>query len=172
MKRLLIVALLCWNAAGAAEPADTSVRFADLPFDLAVTQVRGSGRRVFVTFEDPDCVYCKRLARELAGMSDVTIHTFVYPILSADSKDKARALRCASNRAQAWNDWMIRNIPPRAAKCDDDASERVLALGRRLHVRATPTIFLADGERLVGSVSKMELEVAISSPQVLSAQGK
>lgn len=46
----------------------------------------------------------------------------------------------------------------------------MLVLGRRLTVRATPTIFLANGEQIRGAVSKMDLEIALSSPQVMLFQ--
>ena len=44
----------------------TAIAFSELPLDLAVKQVRGDGKRVLVTFEDPNCGYCKRLAKDFA----------------------------------------------------------------------------------------------------------
>ena len=40
---------------------DTALRvdFKSLPFDRAIKTVRGNGSRVLVTFEDPNCPYCK-----------------------------------------------------------------------------------------------------------------
>lgn len=170
--RVLLLALAV-APVRAAEPAPApAIAFSELPLALAVTQVRGSGRRVFATFEDPNCHYCKELARQLADMSDVTIHTFIYPILSADSGAKARAIWCAPDRAKAWNDWMTADKSPREGKCDAKAIDEVLALGRKLKVRATPTIFLANGERLSGLPDKLQLQMAISSPKALSSQQK
>jgi len=40
-------------------------QFNALPLDLAIKQVRGNGKNVLVTFEDPNCGYCKKLAKEL-----------------------------------------------------------------------------------------------------------
>ncbi len=40
----------------------SAIKFSDLPLELAVKQVRGDGKRVFATFEDPNCGYCKKLA--------------------------------------------------------------------------------------------------------------
>ena len=37
----------------------TAIRFSDLPLDRAIKQVRGDGKRVLATFEDPNCGYCK-----------------------------------------------------------------------------------------------------------------
>jgi thiol:disulfide interchange protein DsbC len=133
------------------------VKFADLPFDLAVKQVRGNGKRVFATFEDPHCGYCKKLAHELQGMTDVTIYTFLFPILSPDSAEKSKNIWCAADRAKAWNDWMLNGVEPPAGKCDTPA-DKVMALGRKLGVRGTPTIFFADGSRAPGYVPAAQIE--------------
>ena len=88
------------------------IKFSDLPLDMAVKQVKGNGKRLLATFEDPNCSYCKKLAQELQGVNDVTIYTFIYPILSPDSTEKAKNLWCASDRVKAWNDFMINNQAP------------------------------------------------------------
>jgi thiol:disulfide interchange protein DsbC len=172
-RTLALLAALWCGLAGAADTAPKSaIEFSALPLELAVTQVRGSGRRVFATFEDPNCGYCKEFARQLADTDDVTIHTFIYPILSADSRAKARAIWCAPDRAAAWRDWMTSGKSPPPRRCDAHAIDEILALGRKLKIRATPTIFLADGERLSGLPDAMEFQMAISSPKALSAPAK
>jgi thiol:disulfide interchange protein DsbC len=42
---------------------------------------QGSGARKLAVFVDPNCGYCKRFERDLATVKDVTIYTFLYPIL-------------------------------------------------------------------------------------------
>jgi len=74
----------------------SAIKFSDLQLELAVKTVRGDGRRVFATFEDPNCGYCKRLAKDLQKLDNVTIYTFLYPILSEDSVRKSRPWRAAS----------------------------------------------------------------------------
>ena len=174
---LAALLILTANIAAAADkpsakPAISAIKFADLPLDLAIKQVRGSGRRVFAIFEDPNCGYCKQLAAQTADMTDVTIYSFVYPILGDDSTDKARTIRCAADPARAWNDWMLNGTRPTAAKCDAGAVDRLVAIGKRLGIRGTPTIFLANGERISGAVSRMALEMAISAPKVLAVQAE
>ena len=66
----------------------TAIKFSDLPLELAVKQVRGDGRRVMASFEDPNCGYCKKLAKDITKLDNVTIYTFLYPILSPDSLEK------------------------------------------------------------------------------------
>jgi thiol:disulfide interchange protein DsbC len=137
----------------------SQINFSDLPVSLAVKQVRGNGKRVFATFEDPNCGYCKKLAKDMQAMNDVTIYTFLYPILSPDSSEKSKAIWCAADRAKAWNDWMINNTNPGSkTDCDTSAVDKTVALGQKLNIRGTPTIFLSNGERIPGAVSVASLE--------------
>lgn len=136
------------------------IRFSDLPLELAVKTVRGNGKRVFATFEDPNCGYCKKLARDMAGMTDITMYTFLFPILSPDSMEKSKAIWCAADRSRAWNKWMVDNEAPSAGNCEAPI-DKVVALGQKLGVNGTPTIFLANGERLPGYVPLAQLEQAL-----------
>lgn len=140
----------------------SSIDFAVLPLDQAIKQVKGNGKRVIATFEDPNCGFCKRLGKELAQMNDVTIYTFLYPILSPDSTAKSRNIWCAQNQAAAWNDWIVDGKAPAAAECDSSVVDRNVALGQRLRINGTPTIFLADGSRIGGFVRLAELEKAVA----------
>lgn len=137
------------------------IKFSDLPFDLAIKQVRGNGKRVFATFEDPHCGYCKKLAHELKGMNDITIYTFLFPILSPDSTEKSKGIWCAPDRAKAWNDWMQNGVEPPVGKCDAPI-EKVLALGRKLNIRGTPTIFFPDGSRVPGFIPAAAIEQSLA----------
>jgi len=140
----------------------SAVDFGALPLDQAIKQVRGNGERVLVSFEDPNCGYCKRLGKELAQLKDVTIYTFLYPILSPDSTEKSRNIWCAKDRAKAWNDWILDAKAPAAASCDSAVVDRNVALGQKLKINGTPTLFLADGQRLGGYLPAAELEQALA----------
>ncbi len=59
--------------------AALKVDFKSLPFDRAIKTVRGNGSRVLVTFEDPNCPYCKKLWQNMQGLNNVTIYTFLLP---------------------------------------------------------------------------------------------
>jgi thiol:disulfide interchange protein DsbC len=140
----------------------SQIKFSDLPLDLAVKQVRGNGKRVFATFEDPHCGYCKKLAKELQGMTDVTIYTFLFPILSPDSTVKSRAIWCAPDKAKAWTDWMLNGTEPPAAKCDAPI-EKLTELGRKLRINGTPTIFFPNGNRVPGFIPAAQIEQALKT---------
>jgi len=117
---------------------------------------------VLVSFEDPNCGYCKRLGKELTQLKDVTIYTFLYPILSPDSTEKSRNIWCAKDKAKTWSDWILDAKVPAAANCDSSVVDRNIALGQKLRINGTPTLFLADGRRLGGYMPAAELEQALA----------
>ncbi len=137
----------------------TAIKFTDLPLELAVKQVRGDGKRILASFEDPNCGYCKKLAKDTARLENVTIYTFLYPILSPDSLEKSNQIWCASDKAKAWNDWMQDGKAPSGkSDCDTSAVQKTVELGRRLAITGTPTLFFADGERIPGAVPIAQIE--------------
>ena len=132
-----------------------AIKFSDLPLEYAVKQVRGDGKRVLASFEDPNCGYCKKLAKDIAKLDNVTIYTFLLPILSPDSLEKSNQIWCSADKAKAWNDWMA---PSGKADCDTSAVQKTVELGRRLNINGTPTLFFADGERIPGAVPVAQIE--------------
>lgn len=137
----------------------TAIKFSELPLALAVKQVRGDGKRVFATFEDPNCGYCKKLAKEMATLDNVTIYTFLYPILSPDSLEKSNQIWCSADRAKAWRAWMVNGKAPEGkGDCDTTAVKKSLETGRALAINGTPTIFFADGERIPGAIPLARIE--------------
>ncbi len=135
----------------------SAIKFADLPLDRAIKQVHGDGKRVLATFEDPNCGYCKRLAKDLAKLDNVTIYTFLFPILSPDSIEKAKQIWCSTDKAKAWNDQMDGKAPTAKSDCDNPVQKNV-ELGRKLAINGTPTIFFADGDRVPGAVPLAQIE--------------
>ena len=130
--------------------------------DLAVKRVKGNGKRVIYTFEDPNCGYCKELQKELAKVNDVTIYTFLWPILSQDSIDKSKTIWCSRDRAKAWEDYMIRGAALTGKRdCDTSALEKNAKLAQRFGLRGTPGVYLASGEQVGGYVPAEKLEAAL-----------
>lgn len=135
------------------------IDFATLPFADAIVVKKGDGKRVLASFEDPNCGFCKRLTKELRGMENVTRYVFLYPVLGADSQAKAKAIWCAPNRTKAWLEWMVEGKAPEGkTDCDTGAIERNVALGKRLGIGGTPTLFLKDGSRISGFLPAARLE--------------
>lgn len=132
--------------------------------DFAVKRVKGNGKRVVYTFEDPNCGYCKELQKELTRMNDVTIYTFLWPILSPDSIDKSKAIWCSKDRAKAWEDYMLRGVQPTGSRtCDTTALERNQRLAQRFNLRGTPAVYIGTGEQVGGYVPADKLEAALSA---------
>jgi thiol:disulfide interchange protein DsbC len=127
------------------------VDFNSLPLDLALKTVRGNGKRRLAVFEDPSCPYCRALHTLLGQLDDVTIYTFPYPVLSADSDAKARAALCSTDRNKAWSELLMTGKAPRTKPCKSGV-DQVIELGNRLSVRGTPTVFFSDGRRAQGAV--------------------
>lgn len=135
----------------------SGVKWENLPLDAAFKTVRGNGKRLLAVFADPNCPYCKRFEKDLAKVDDITVYTFLYPILSQDSKQKAQAIWCSADKSKAWNDLMQNGTAPVAASCDTPI-EKNLAFGRKYRINGTPTLVFANGERVPGAVSAEQLE--------------
>lgn len=138
----------------------TQIDFASLPLKDAILIKQGSGARKIAVFGDPNCGYCKRLERDLVALKDVSIYTFLYPILGPDSNTKSRDIWCSRDRAKAWRSWMVDgNAPSKAAgPCDTAALERNVALGERHRVSGTPAIVFEDGTRAPGALPAEQIE--------------
>ena len=130
----------------------------DLPLEYAIKQVSGNGKRVLAVFEDPNCTYCKKLRNDLVKMKDLTLYTFAYPILAPDSEVKARKAWCAKDKGAAWDEMMVQGkVPQNEGACENPVS-KIQALGRKLNVTGTPTMFFTNGKRIPGAISIQELE--------------
>ena len=136
----------------------SAIDFAALPIKDAFTIVRGNGKRKLAVFEDPNCGYCKRFERDLQKVNDVTVYMFLFPILSADSTDKAKNVWCAKDQGKAWLDMMVRDQAVAKGSCDTSVLDRNLALGKKHKITGTPTLFFENGSRIPGAISAQQVE--------------
>lgn len=134
-------------------------KFADLPLKDAIKVVRGDGKRVIVTFEDPNCGYCKQLNKTLDEMGNTTHYVFMMGMLGPESVAKANAIWCSADPAKSWMDWMTggKAVPAPAQDCQTPV-ERNGKLGQKYRVQGTPAIFFPNGDREQGAVSAPVLE--------------
>ena len=140
----------------------TAFDFTKLPLDDAVVWKQGTGARKLVVFADPNCGYCKHLERELNKVKDVTVYTFMVPILGGDSPEKSMSIWCAADRGKAWRSWMIDGTEPPPAitnKCDTAVLERNMELSANHGVNGTPTLVFEDSKRIPGIMSAGDLEM-------------
>ena len=141
-----------------------AVDFAALPLKDAMVAKQGTGARKLAVFADPNCGYCKAFEGELAKLKDVTIYTFLYPVLGPDSDAKSRDIWCAKDAQAVWRGWMLDGAaPPRAmGTCDTGAIARNIELGRKHRMQGTPTVVFEDGKRAPGAIPLAELEKRVS----------
>jgi thiol:disulfide interchange protein DsbC len=132
-------------------------KFSDLPLADAIKTVYGDGSRVLVTIEDPNCTFCKRLIPELQKLDNVTVYTFLYPVLGDDSAVKSRAIWCADDRTKTWHEFMLSGKALPAKTDCASPIDRNLALARKLRVMGTPTILFKSGERVPGLATADQL---------------
>ena len=133
------------------------IKFEALPLDLAVKIQRGSGKRVLAMFSDPYCPYCQQFEKALQQVDDITIYVFMYPVIRPQNADHSKAVWCSPDRVTAWLDLALRSKPPAAAASCDNPVDKVLELGRSLRVNSTPTLILANGERIAGGMPVADL---------------
>ena len=148
---------------GLAEQKINAIDFFKLPLDLALKN--GTGARKLVVFADPNCPYCKKLEiDQLTKLKNVTVYTFMIPILSPDSRAKALSIDCSKSPEAAWEAWMTKNQAPSAAACvpGADRLNKSTALANSLRVTATPMMFFEDGSRMAGAQSVEELEARLA----------
>jgi thiol:disulfide interchange protein DsbC len=133
-----------------------AVDFDKLPLDLALKEVKGNGKRKLAIFTDPNCPYCKRLEKELSGVTDVTLYLYLYPIFPG-SHEIVRNVLCSKDPVKSWNDWMLKKIRPANAVCKTQ-TDKVMALGQKLHVNGTPNLIFGNGIQAPGFLPADELE--------------
>ena len=135
-----------------------------LPLQDAIKRVNGNGgngKRTLITFEDPNCGYCKKLTKELVNLKDSTVYTFMVPILSEDSLVKSKKIWCSSDRLKAWDDWMLNGKVPTASDNCANPLERNSKLAQGLGVSGTPAIFFPNGEKIPGYMPLDKIERAL-----------
>ncbi len=101
----------------------------------------------------------------MQGVTNVTIYTFLYPIeeLHPGAGEKANHIWCAKDRSGTWSQWMVSRAEPPITSCDVKSLATVQALGEKLHIGSTPTVFLANGRRFTGAAPQDQLEKLLSS---------
>lgn len=143
----------------------TAIDFASLPLKDAVLIRQGSGARKVVVFSDPNCGYCKRLERDLLVLKDVSIYTFLYPILGPDSSARSKDIWCAKDPAKVWRAWMVDGQVPAkvSTSCDIAAIERNTEMGKKYKVQGTPAMVFEDGSRAPGAIPAAQIELRLAA---------
>jgi len=142
----------------------TKISFDALPLEQAIKVVRGNGSRKLAVFSDPDCPFCKKLEqKELQPFTDITIYTFLLPLegLHPDAANKSKTIWCAPDRIKAWNDWILNGQLAKSVASCDTPLEKNAELAKKLGITSTPTLFFADGKRMLGAYPSKDIEKAL-----------
>ncbi|MBU3669187.1 MAG: DsbC family protein [Polynucleobacter sp.] len=134
------------------------IKWSDLNQANAFKVVRGNGARQLAIFSDPNCGYCKRLEKSLQQLDNVTIYTYLIPILSADSLQKSKQIWCATDPNKAYTDWMINGVTPNGKSDCTNPLEKNMTFAKTYGITGTPTIFFTDGSRFPGAVQISDIE--------------
>jgi thiol:disulfide interchange protein DsbC len=148
------------------------VAFDSLPLELAFKRVKGNGQRKLAIFSDADCPFCASLEKELKGIDNVTIYTFLYPIdqLHPDAARKSRIIWCAPDKVKAWDEFFAtKALPANKGECDNPLVA-TSALGQKLRIQATPTLVFADGSVVPGALPAQRLEAEIRQGEAEAAR--
>lgn len=152
------------NLTQSREDKLNAIDFASLPLKDAVVWKTGNGARRIAVFADPNCGYCKKFEHELQQMKNVTVYTFLIPILGGDSPEKSANIWCAKDSTRVWREWMLEGkTPPRNMASCETPLQRNLALSRKYKINATPAIIFEDGMRNPGMMSAQDLEKRLAS---------
>ena len=137
-----------------------AVKWETFPLNSALKTVKGKGERKLVLFSDVDCPFCRKFEAELAKVDNITVYTFLYPIegLHPKAVQTSKQIWCAPDRNKAWDDYITRGtVPANDGKCANPV-DATIALGNKLKVGGTPTLFFANGVRVPGMVPAAQLE--------------
>ena len=139
------------------------IKWTDLVPANAIKTVRGNGSRQLAVFSDPNCGYCKRLEKSLQQLDNVTIYTYLIPILGPDSLQKSKQIWCAADPYKAYMDWMISGTTPSGKSDCATPLDKNMAFAKSYGITGTPTIFFTDGSRFPGAVQITDIEKKFSS---------
>jgi len=139
------------------------IKWADLSQANAIKTVRGNGSRQLAVFSDPNCGYCKRLEKSLQQLDNVTVYTYLIPILSPDSVQKSKQIWCSSDPYKTYIDWMINGITPSGKSDCNTPLDKNMAFAKTYGITGTPTLFFTDGSRFPGAVQITDIEKKFST---------
>ena len=142
-----------------------AIKWSELPLANSIKVVKGNGARKLVVFSDVDCPYCRKFEAELSKVDNITVYTFLYPIEGLHPKaiQMSKQIWCAPDRNKAWDAYITRGtVPANDGKCANPVDETI-ALGQKLKVSGTPTLFFVNGQRVPGMVPAAQLEKLLAA---------
>jgi len=154
-----------------------AVDFKTMPLQHAIVRVRGNGKRKMAIFSDPTCPVSSDLEKTLNTLDDVTIYTFVVPVLPNKLAPLlSEQIMCrATNRERAhvYENLMINKVDPIGMASCTEAAETVKKAKKSftgltgpndgmVFSNYSPVVFLENGYIIPGLLTKSEFEDYLS----------
>lgn len=143
-----------------SQPAPARIAWDTLPLQHALVQRRGSGARRLAVFADPQCPHCRALAATLEQLTDITVYTFIVPMLGPQSVALAQAVWCDADPVRAWA-ALMRTAPAAAPRSNAACDTPAAAIQRFVEaqgISAVPTLINLHGMPLRGAPSLEQLQ--------------
>ena len=101
--------------------------------------------------------------QELAKVDNITVYTFLIPVLGPDSVTKSKALWCAKDQAKAWTGYMSGTAPLPASPTEqcDTPFERNAAMQRKLRITGTPALLFVNNTKVPGYITADAIEAKL-----------
>ena len=116
---------------------------------------RRAHRTVYL-FTDPQCPFCERAKKVLKDWADREKVRIKVVWLPLHTGSKAMAIGGICSR-MTYQDYLAGRYGGKLCKAGKAKVKKEVALAKRLHVNATPTIIVDTGERIVGfNLQKLE----------------
>lgn len=139
----------------------SKINWSQLPLDLAIKNVIGTGKRQIAVFSDPDCPYCQMFERQVVSqLKDTTVYTFLFPLpIHPNAKSDATKIWCSKDRLATWTAWMRdKKALPTNTSCDTSGMDKIYKVATDVvQVEGTPTIILSNGTLLPGMLPADQL---------------
>ncbi len=121
-----------------------------LPLEKAIVSGDKNAKLKVAVFTDPDCPFCQKLEQELKQVKGIKVYTFLFPLpMHPDARGKSEAIWCSKNQHETMLKVILDRTNPKVGKCDTPLDE-IAALGKKLNVTGTPTLFAGDGRMSAG----------------------
>ncbi|MDB1145143.1 MAG: DsbC family protein [Alcaligenaceae bacterium] len=139
-----------------------TIDFNSLPLENALKIVQGKGERVLVSFEDPNCFYCKKFHKEVSQVKNLTHYIFLIPLLSKESEKVITHIWCSKDPVKSWDDLMSKRIKPKDnSNCKTPIQENK-QIAKEIGMTGTPTLIFQDGSQVGGMLPAERLEEILS----------
>ncbi len=119
-------------------------------------EVKGNGKDVLYMVTDIRCGFCRAMEKNLEQMTDITIYRIPVAFLGPESMRLGNAAWCAQDRLAAWKDISEKKAIVNKEVASNTPIKDNNDLMDSWKIKATPTLFRADGQRWAQGLLSVE----------------